>query len=274
MPDLHLIICLAMNRSPVVFIDSGIGGLPYLEWLKSRLPEESFIYLADNENFPFGTKSRDQIIRIMNNTMNFLNNDYKPKAAVIACNTASVISLANLRLNFSFPIIGVVPAIKPAAFLSEKKRIGLMASNRTIEDEYTENLINEHADGCTVFRYAGTKIIDFIENRLNGSVPQDKVEILQPAADYFKKNDVDIVVLGCTHFLFLEMEIQNAFGSEIKIVDSREGVGKQIIRILSGKNLLSDKKDKDLFILTGKSENNIIHENYKWISEKYGLCTV
>ena len=273
-PAQALTVYSAMNKAPLVFIDSGIGGLPYLEWLKQRLPEESFVYLADNKNFPYGTKTKEQLIEIMHGTMSFLTEKYKPKAAVIACNTASVISLEYLRRKFSFPIIGVVPAVKPAAFLSEKKRIGLMASNRTIEDSYTENLINDHASDCEVFRFAGTKIIDFIENRLSNSGAVEKKEIVQPAAEFFKKNDIDIVVLGCTHFLFLENELCESFGADIKIIDSREGVGKQIIRVLENNGLLAEKKDNDIFILTGLEENKARLENYNWISERYGLCAV
>ena len=104
-----------------------------MEWIKSRLPDENFVYIADNKNFPFGTKTRDDLIRIMTETMSWAVDKFHPKAAVIACNTASVVSLAALRSNFSFPIIGVVPAVKPAAFMTAKKRIGLMASNRTID---------------------------------------------------------------------------------------------------------------------------------------------
>ena len=265
--------CSAMNKSPVVFIDSGIGGLPYLEWLKTRLPEESFVYMADNKNFPFGTKEKEVLIDIMIESMAYLEKVYNPKAAVIACNTASVISLGSLRERFSFPIIGVVPAIKPAAFLSASKRIGLMASNRTIEDSYTEKLIEDFASDCKVFKYVGTEIIDFIENSLYRADGDQILEIIKPATDFFRANEVDIVVLGCTHFLFLEKELQEALGVNIKLIDSREGVGNQIIKVLNLNDLLSDRKDKDYFLLTGKDNRSLI-ENYSWISEKYGLCAV
>ncbi len=263
-----------MNNSPLAFLDSGIGGLPYLEWLKERLPQESFVYLADNLNFPYGTKSKEQLVKIMSDTMNFLYRKYNPKAAVIACNTASVISLASLREEFRFPIIGVVPAVKPAAFMSRKKRIGLMASNRTIEDSYTENLINEHASDCAVFRYAGTEIIDFIENKLCTATTEEATEIIRPAVDFFINNDVDILVLGCTHFLFLEKQLQSLLGDGISIIDSREGVGNQIIRVLGNNDLLSAEKMDDYFILTGTEKNREKIKNYNWISEKYGLCAV
>jgi glutamate racemase len=262
-----------MNSSPIIFIDSGIGGLPYLEWIKERMPEESFVYLADNENFPYGTKSKDVLKHIMYDLMSELVLKYNPKAVVIACNTASVISLAYLRENFSMPIIGVVPAVKPAAFLSDKKRIGLMATNRTIEDSYTEKLIQDFASNCDVYRWAGTDIIDFIENRLYGADNSEIVEVLKPAVDFFIDNDVDNVVLGCTHFLFLEKNLREMLG-EIKLIDSREGVGNQIVRILEKYNLQSESKNKDIFILTGAAGDFSKKENYNWISEKYGLCTV
>ena len=262
-----------MNKSPIIFIDSGIGGLPYLEWLKNRLPDESFVYLADNKNFPFGTKTKEALIRIMTESMEMLTREYNPKAAVIACNTASVISLPSLRERFSYPIVGVVPAIKPAALLSMKKRIGLMASNRTIEDSYTENLINDFASDCEVYKLIGTDIIDFIENSLYKSTEAEKSAVLKPAVEFFKKADVDIVVLGCTHFLFLENELGTMLGDEISLIDSRDGVGNQIIRILNQNGILSSEKNMDYFILTG-SEKSGKMANYSWISEKYGLCAV
>ena len=261
-----------MNNSPILFIDSGIGGLPYLEWLKSRMPEESFVYIADNKNFPFGTKSRKQVLEIMHNTVDKAMKAYSPKAAVIACNTASVISLDALRHSFDIPFIGVVPAVKPAAFLSKNKKIGLMGTSRTIEDSYTEKLIEDFASDCEVFRYAGSDIISFIENELYGAGPDDIKRVLFPAAEYFSSKNVDNVVLGCTHFIFLENEIRDAFGSGVSIIDSREGVGKQIQRVLIEKDLLSTEKGRDFFILTGADSENI--ENYRWISEKYGLCAV
>ena len=263
-----------INNNPVLFIDSGIGGLPYLDWLKVRKPEESFVYFADNENFPFGTKSRAEIIGIMRSTTAAAVKKYNPKAAVIACNTATVASLDSLRGDFDFPIIGVVPAVKPAAFLSRNKKIGLMASNRTIEDEYTEKLISDFASDCEVHRWAGTDIIDFIENRLYGASEDEKVEILQPAVEFFKSCGVDNLVLGCTHFLLLETELKRMFGDEVDIIDSRDGVVRQIIRVLTDRNLLADRKGEDYFILTGSARKGGLLENYTWISEKYGLCAV
>ena len=262
-----------MNRFPIIFIDSGIGGLPYLEWIKKRMPQESFVYIADNEHFPYGNKTKDSVRKIMFSLMNELVSEYNPKAVVIACNTASVISLEYLRGHFSMPIIGVVPAVKPAAFLSGKKRIGLMASNRTIEDTYTEKLIDDHAADCKVYRWPGNDIIAFIENNLYGAGSREITEVLKPAVDYFKESDVDNLVLGCTHFLFLEDYLTRMLDG-VKLIDSREGVGNQIIRILKKHSLLSDRKNGDLFILTGAADDFSKKENYNWISEKYGLCTV
>ncbi|MDC7227153.1 MAG: glutamate racemase [Spirochaetales bacterium] len=263
-----------MNNSPLLFIDSGIGGLPYLEWLKKRMPEESFVYIADNKNFPFGTKNRNELINIMVATIAEAEEQYSPKAAVLACNTASVVSLDVLRNNFNFPFIGVVPAIKPAAFTTKNKRIGLMASNRTIEDEYTERLIKDFASDCEVFKLAAGEIIDFIENRLYNSDQDEIRAVIAPAVKYFKDNEVDIVVLGCTHFLFLEKELQEELGGNVMIIDSRDGVGRQIMRVLEDKDLKSGRKTDDKFILTGNKESNEKIRNYTWISEKYGLCAV
>ena len=263
-----------MSENPIIFIDSGIGGLPYLSWIKEKLPDESFIYIADRENFPYGIKEKAQLLEILMQLIFRIDNKYKPKMAVIACNTASVISLSHLRKNFSIPFVGVVPAIKPAALKSDKKRIGLMASNRTIEDEYTGNLIEKFASECLVFRFAGTEIIDFIENSLYKSSESEIERILTPAVNFFKENNVDKVVLGCTHFIFLENILKKMLGKNVELVDSREGVGKQIIRVIEENGLKSVRKNKDLFIITGEENRISENKNYNWISEKYGLCSV
>ena len=271
-PDPHSTTCSEMNNQPVVFIDSGIGGLPYLSWVSRRLPDESFVYAADNKHFPYGTRSRAEILDIVTGLFGSLYHAYKPKMAVVACNTASVISLAHLRAAFDIPFIGVVPAVKPAALSSGSKRIGLMATSRTIEDEYTAALIKDFASDCEIFRFGGTDIIDFIENNLHNSGSDVIRSIIKPAADFFIESNVDKVVLGCTHFIFLERELRAMLGDKIELIDSREGVGRQIIRVIDENNLRSQFKSRDIFILTESSRAKDRIENYKWIAEKHGLC--
>lgn len=220
----------------MVFYDSGIGGLPYLEWVRRRLSGESFIYIADDINFPFGEKPTEVVRGLVVDTIGRIMDLFKPKLIVIACNTASVTTLSTLRSMFPVPFVGVVPAIKPAASNSVYRRIGLLATSRTVADVYTENLIETFASGCTVMRQAGGHLVEFIELEYQHSTLDERRRLVTPVAESFIEGGVDSVVLGCTHFLFLKEELADALGPEIRIIDSVEGVGRQTLRLLSDRS--------------------------------------
>ena len=122
------------------FYDSGIGGLPYLEWLKKHTTGCSFRYLAESAHFPFGIKTEPEIKEIVVESIGRFIEKEHPDLIVIACNTASVTALETLRQNYPIPFVGVVPAIKPAASISKKKSIGLFATNKTVSQLYTHNM--------------------------------------------------------------------------------------------------------------------------------------
>lgn len=268
-----LIIFSAMDNRPVAFIDSGVGGLPYLKWVKQHLPLEKFIYIADNANFPYGPRDREELQLLLEGLVQRLVEKHDPKLIVIACNTASVTALAYLRDKFSMPFVGTVPAVKTAALKTVNKKIGLMATDRTLNDVYTEALIRDHASECEIFRYSGTEIIDFIEKRLYEASEDEKEKVLRPAIEFFSENNADKIVLGCTHFLLMETELRKYACGSIEIIDSREGVGNQIIRVLKNNDLLSQMKTgEDLFILTDRSGTSEKIRNSTWILEEYGLC--
>ncbi len=273
MPVRVLIIFSAMDSRPVAFIDSGVGGLPYLKWVKQHLPLEKFIYIADNANFPYGPKQREELQILLETLVRKLIEKHNPKIIVVACNTASVTALAYLRMKFDIPFVGTVPAVKTAALKSVNKKIGLMATERTLNDVYTEALIHEHASGCEIYRFSGTEIIDFIEKKLYDSSDEEKQKVLSPAMKFFSDNNTDKIVLGCTHFLLMEEELRKYNSGNFEIIDSRDGVGNQIIRVLTNNNLLSEeKRGSDLFILTDKSGTSEKLRNSTWILEEYGLC--
>ncbi|MCP4164121.1 MAG: glutamate racemase, partial [Deltaproteobacteria bacterium] len=227
------------KNAPIAFIDSGVGGLPYLKWVREKLHNETFYYLADTGNFPYGEKTPDEIVSIVLNAVKYLEDKGKPKLLVIACNTASVTALDAVRAAVQIPVVGVVPAVKPAAERSRNKRIGVLATERTVKGAYLEDLVNNFASSCFVKKIAGSGIVRFIENDYFSSDQSRKNEILEAAIKQFKKSEVDTVVLGCTHFIFIEELLTNSLGPEIEVIDSREGVGNQIISILRKKCLLS-----------------------------------
>jgi len=242
------------SDAPIAFLDSGVGGLPYLERARDFLPNENFFYVADRANFPYGLKSSDQVRSAVLSLVDRILAKERPKAFVLACNTMSVVALEKLRkLHPGLPFVGVVPAIKPAAERTAKKRIGVFATNRTLQDAYVDDLIRKFASSCEIVRVAGPGIVDFVETKLFFSTADDRKEVIIDAARTFKARGVDKVVLGCTHFLYVRDELHAELGDGVEIIDSREGVVKQLLRVLDSRRLRSARKvpGAGRFYLTG-----------------------
>lgn len=255
-----------MNKV-IGFYDSGIGGLPYLKWLKEHTSGNSFRYLAESRYFPFGTKSEEELKRIIVDSIGRFIAHENPDIIVIACNTASVTALDLLRKTYKVPFVGVVPAIKPAVAISRKKSIGLFATNKTVSQQYTANLIKDFASGCNVERFALPEIVAFVEKNIFSASEEEKVNIIRPAADFFKEKGVDTVILGCTHFVYLEDTFRKVLGKEISVIDSREGVGNRTMALLEDITP-HEENGKDSFFVTSIER---MPENYKKISLNFNL---
>ena len=267
-----------MNKT-IAFFDSGIGGIPYLVHLKNIRPNLNYAYLADNANFPYGIKTGEAIKEIVVSAIGRFIEKTAPDIIVIACNTATVVTLPYLREKFNVPFVGVVPAVKPAALMSENKRIGLFATNKTVSDSYTDNLISQFAGNCEVYKYADPNIVSFIENKMFESDSKEILEFLIPAANFFIEKDVDHVVLACTHFLFIDDMLENLFPKTIKTIDSRDGVSRQALHLLGenfGENPGENNAPKESknnnsagsFYVTSLN-NNV--EHYKKIAARFML---
>lgn len=221
-----------MDKRPIAFYDSGIGGLPYLCWARDRLPGERFVYVADDAHFPYGEKSPEELRPIVVATVGRMLSRLQPKLVVVACNTATVVALAALRSSYSVPFVGVVPAVKPAAERSNGRKFALLATTRTVGDAYSERLIREYASDCTVVRVAGQPLVSFIEEEYLDASPDRLREAMDSAVAPLAGEQVDSLILGCTHFTFLDREFRERLGDGVEVIDSREGVGKQVMRLL------------------------------------------
>lgn len=251
-PGISSIICSMMRDGSIAFVDSGIGGIPYLLLSRQELPEERFVYLADQGHFPYGEKDPEELRALLVRQLERLFALTEPKAVVLACNTASVVALDFLRRRFEVPFVGVVPAVKPAAEQSPAGRIGIMATSRTVSDHYTQQLIESFASHCRVFLYAGTEVVDFVENRLADAESQERRTILQGARSFFRRHEIDTLVLGCTHFIHMEAEMRGLFGPGVHLVDSRAGVVRQLRRVLGREGLRGTAQDGgDTFFYSG-----------------------
>lgn len=225
------------SRIDFAFLDSGTGGIPYMISLHEKMPEARCVYLGDTLHFPYGEKTPEQVTECAAETIRTVVKNWNPKVIVIACNTISVTALDELRKIFpEISIIGTVPAIKLAAKITRNKRIGLLATNATVRHPYCQRLIDDFASDCFVAKRGDPDLVNFVEKRYFEADEEERLSAVKPAADFFRSQNCDTVVLGCTHFTHIFNEMKKACGEEIQVVDSRDGVANQAIRKLRMQN--------------------------------------
>ena len=186
-----------MSQRVLVF-DSGVGGLSVWDEIRLRCPQLAATYLMDNARFPYGELDEQSLIDGACALILAEVERCQPRAVVIACNTASTLILPLLRARLSLPIIGVVPAIKPAALLTPGGRIGLLATPGTIKRAYTQDLISQFAAHCEVLRLGSSRLVALAEEKLAG-LPVDVAEVAV-VLNGWQQEPPDVVVLGCTHY--------------------------------------------------------------------------
>lgn len=218
----------------ILVFDSGVGGLSILQALQQTLPACEYIYASDNGAFPYGTKSAGFLIERVHNVLQALIEKKQPDLIVVACNTASTLVLPRIRQHFSIPIVGVVPAIKPAAQQSKTKAIGLLGTPGTVDRPYTQELINEFASDCEVIRVGSAELVTLAEQFLRGgAVPSETLRrILKPL---FDKQQLDTIVLACTHFPLIKKQLINAAPRPINWVDSGDAIARRVSSLLEHK---------------------------------------
>jgi glutamate racemase len=258
-----------MESQPIIFFDSGVGGLPYLALARERLPAERFVYVADRGHYPYGEKTVEQIRSIVLEVFGRVAARFAPKLCVVACNTASVAALAALRAAHGLPFVGVVPAVKPAAAFTKNRRIGVLATPQTVKNDYLDALIRDFAGGCGVVRIPAPRLRDFVETRLFDAGDGEKDEVIGEAAEAVRASGADVVVLGCTHYLHVAAELQAALGPDVRLIDSREGVVNQLVRVLDRSRLRARQRaGDDGFYLTG---DGAVEERYGRFAERFGF---
>lgn len=222
-----------VKKTPTVLVfDSGIGGLSIYNEIYNKIPYLRYIYAFDNEMFPYGDKSSEFLIKRVSHIIDTIIESYSIDLAVIACNTASTICLPSLRSKFSFPIVGVVPAIKPASIITKNKCIGLLATKATIQRAYTSNLIKEFAPDCNVKLLGLSELAYIAENKLQGiAVDMQQLEMLmQPWLNL--PVIPDTIVLGCTHYPFIKDELKLLFPNTT-FIDSGNAIASRVYSLLN-----------------------------------------
>lgn len=246
----------ASTHPRVLVFDSGVGGLSVLAEIIKLTPEIEVVYASDNAAFPYGTKSEEELLPRIHSVINALIQSYAPSLVVIACNTASTLALSSLRNSFDLPFVGVVPAIKPAAEASQSKVIGLLATPATIRRAYTQELIHTYASNCEIIKVGSSWLVELAEKKLAGNLVDIEAltSILQPFA---MAQELDQLVLACTHFPLLKNEIQSIL-PDVTLVDSGCAVARRVESLLhnNARDSLKDAPRTGVAVFTKPSKDS------------------
>ena len=234
--DLEKSSLSGIAEAPIGVFDSGAGGLTILSALRQELPYENYIYFGDTANCPYGTRSDTEIIELSIQACRYLI-EQGVKLIVVACNTASQAALNSLRATFtSIRFVGVVPAVKPAARATKKGRIGIAATNQATKAIYLQQLIDEFAGGIQAYAVGCPELVTLVEQgEIDGLAVEETVkQALQPIIS----EDVDVIVLGCTHFPALRPVIERVTYHKIHIIDSGTAVARRTHYVLDAEGLI------------------------------------
>ena len=230
---------LPTSDSPIGVFDSGVGGLPILQAIHKLLPHERLVYLADTAYAPYGDKpAHDVQQRVL--TIGQWFSAMPVKALVVACNTATVLAIEALRAHSTVPVIGVEPAIKPAALASTTGVVGVLATARTAASASVAKLVDAHGQRVQVLVQACPGLVDAIE----GDAPQAHIAtLLQAWLQPMLAQGADHIVLGCTHYIVVRDLIQQLVGPNVTLVQPSEAVARQLMRQLASVGQLSSNSD-------------------------------
>lgn len=248
----------------VLFFDSGMGGLSILSKVIEKNPDLTVFYLYDNECFPYGTKSRSFLTNRIDYLLKRAQELFNLDLIVVACNTASITALPILRTDLNIPIVGVVPAIKPAAKITKKHVIGLVATKATVEQAYTKQLIKDFASDSEVLLLGSARLVAIAEYyMMNNKI--DIQEIEEAFSSWLilpEEKRPDTVVLGCTHFPLIAPYIQKVLPFA-RLVDSGEAIGRRVATLLKDQVAENDDHSFKAFYTGHLSNPKAVEELFK-----------
>ena len=223
-----------MTTPRILLFDSGMGGLTVARAVRAQLPNAHLVYAADNAAFPYGAWQEEALVKRIVAVIGALIERVEPHIAVIACNTASTIALAQLRETYELPFVGTVPAIKPAAAQTKSGIIGVLATPGTVSREYTHALIHSYASHCQVVLHGAQRLAEIAESKLKGKAV-DPEELRHEIAPVFRRRDgvrTDVVVLGCTHYPLLVEDIVKVAPWEVSYIDPAPAIARRVADVL------------------------------------------
>jgi glutamate racemase len=228
-----------LDNRPIGVFDSGVGGLTVLREIISIVPDESIIYFGDTERFPYGPRDLAEVRHFAFKITEFLSN-CAVKLIVVACNTSTAAALEDLKREFDIPIIGVIePGARTAAGSTIKNKIGVIATKGTVASRDYEFAVKEINPDIDVYQVAAPLLVEYIEKGiLSGSDLKKLIcEYVEPLNQY----DIDILILGCTHFPIIEGEIKSCCNEGIKVISSAVETARDVKHVLDANQIKSVK---------------------------------
>ncbi|MGH1485862.1 MAG: glutamate racemase [Cellvibrionaceae bacterium] len=258
---------MSQQAPRILIFDSGVGGLSIVEAIMQQHPNCSVIYASDNEAFPYGIKKESVLVDRVDRVLHQLQSISRADIIVVACNTASTVVLPKIRERFSLPIIGVVPAIKPAAKVSPNKIIGLLATPGTIERSYTHELINKFASDCHIVSVGSSELVSIAEDKLRGK-PIDIEQLKQIVSPLLAQPKLDTVVLACTHFPLLKKELIPILPKVSHWVDSGDAIARRTGYWLSELSLPTENSEKPIHSSVFTAQTNEVKQLTQTLTER------
>ncbi len=242
------------DQRPIGIFDSGVGGTSIWKEIHQLLPNENTIYLADSQNAPYGLKNKNEILELCIKNVDFLINQ-NCKIIVVACNTATTNAIKELRAKYTIPFIGIEPAIKPAAFQTKTNTIGILATKGTLNSELFHQSILSYTN-TKIHEQIGHGLVELIEKGDLDSEEMNRLltTYLQPMID----NNIDYLVLGCSHYPYIINTIKKILPETITIIDSGEAVAKQTKKILESLDILNTVISKKELLFYSNSSTDVL----------------
>ena len=237
--------------APILLFDSGVGGLTVLAEVRKVLPDAPVIYAADSAGLPYGAKSEAEVAARVCGLLGRMAERWQPRLICIACNTASTIALAMVREVLATPIVGTVPAIKPAAALTRTGAIGVLGTEATIRQAYVDRLEAEFASGKALIRHGANGLVALAEAKLRGAQVHPEA-VRGELAGLLAHPDaarLDTLVLACTHFPLLAEELRAAFARDIQLVDGAQGIARRVAALTGNQRF--ERSGPDRAVTTG-----------------------
>jgi len=250
---------------PIAVFDSGLGGISVLKRICQRLPEEKYLYYGDSANAPYGEKSLEWIISRCDEIASAFT-ARGIKALVVACNTATSVAADHLREKYpEMPVIGLEPALKPAAESPDEKSVVVMATPVTLSGEKFSRLLDRFKEKKDIILMPAPRLVDFVEKGVFGG---DEIEdYLKKLIEPYREKKIGSVVLGCTHFPFLKDSIMKVFG-KVEFYDGAVGTARETVRRLEECNLISKEKDGYVQMENSMSDDRMIDRSWELFERK------